>query len=172
MLNGERRLDGKKSVEAHKRSNDQHQHRQHDPEDTAEQANAGCEVTPLTDHHGAQRNAAGTDGGELSFLREALIEERENEQNGEKKTAESHRRREARRFPGDHLEDSRGINVDAGGRAQELLDFENLEATNKSRHRYRKNRRGENRQSNAPQYSPKSRAANPCRFFDRCVKLP
>jgi len=88
MLDGERRLDGKKSVEAHKRSNDQHQQREHDPEGAAKQANAGCEVTPLTDHHGTQRNAAGADGGELSFLREALIEEGKNEQNGEKKTAE------------------------------------------------------------------------------------
>src|SRR5258707_12291279 len=160
MLNGERRLDGKKSVEAHKRSNDQHQHRQHDPEDTAEQANAGCEVTPLTDHHGAQRNAAGTDGGELSFLREALIEERENEQNGEKKTAESHRRREARRLPGDHLEDSRGINVDTGGRPQELLDFERFQATHKSRDPFGKNGRGEKRRRKKPQHSPKSRSAN------------
>src|ERR1700752_485244 len=163
MLDGEKRLDGKKSLEAHKRSNDQPQHRQHDPEGAAKQTNAGCEVTPLTDHHGTQRNAAGADGGELSFLREALIEEGENKQNGQEKTAKGHRRREARRLPGDHFEDSRGINVDAGGRAQELLDLESFEATNKSGDRYRKNGRGENRQSNGPQDFPRSRAAYPCR---------
>src|SRR5258707_14476479 len=167
MLNGERRLDGKKSVEAHKRSNDQHQHRQHDPEDTAEQANAGCEVTPLTDHHGAQRNAAGTDGGELSFLREALIEERENEQNGEKKTAESHRRREARRLPGDHLEDSRGINVDTGGRAHELLGFETVQATTKSARLLREKSRGAKQARKGAPNLPKSPAAEPDRLCHR-----
>ena len=85
-------------------------------------------------------------------LREALDARRarEDETEGRGKPLQGHRavRKIAAAPPGDHLEDSGGINVDTGGRAEELLDLESFEAPNKSRDRYGKNGRRENRQSN------------------------
>src|SRR5689334_20496583 len=146
MHEAKRRRDCEKAKELHARTDDQHEQWKCQRDSDDKEQRGRYAIPPAPDLHGLEPRAAAQDGRIVEAYTDALIDDRDHQQEEHYEGTERHRRLKIGRLQRDEIVDPGRVDPDSVRLAQDTLHLEGFEALDESGERAREDRRREDRQ--------------------------